>query len=248
MIGQTSLIEKLKKSKARSILITGPSHFGKKTLLREFLSKDEDVFEVTGSSNDFRDSVYRMYTIVRPTTYIIPDLDKRHLTAQNLLLKVIEEPPLKSRFFITASGGILPTITSRCVSYRVVPYTSEELISFSELRNIENPKLTIAKSPGQLLLLDDFNLSGCILSLSELKTDMDSNHQTLANSLRKFREINKEWSIANISHEAFVLVVAEIFGSKSKAVEWLRQQPEDAGRYVRTQFIMKYWLERQEMV
>lgn len=134
MIGQTLLMENLKKSKARSILITGPAHFGKKTLVRDFLSNDENVFEVTGSANDFRESVYHMYTIVRPTTYIIPDLDKRHPTAQNLLLKVIEEPPLKSRFFITASGGILSTITSRCVSYRVYPYTMQELTSFSELK------------------------------------------------------------------------------------------------------------------
>lgn len=244
MIGQRELLGKISKSNSRSILITGPAHFGKKTLVRELLSDDDAVFEVTGNSADFRDAVERICTTVRPTSYIIPDLDKRHPTVQNLLLKVIEEPPLQSRFYITASGTLLPTIVSRCVSYRIMPYTKEQLMQVK----CAPWSLDYGNSPGQLQAVSAVDISALIPQLYQLRDDINSGKNTLAFYLKTFREINRQWYSEGATHEAFVLVASKIFGDRSSAVAWLRQQPEDSVRYVRTHFIMKYWVERQEMM
>lgn len=244
MIGQKELFEKVRSSNARSILLTGPAHFGKKTFIRELLAKEESVFEVTGNATAFREAVERICTTVRPTSYIIPDLDKRHPTVQNLLLKVIEEPPLQSKFYITASGGLLPTIVSRCVSYRIMPYTKDQLMQVK----CAPWSLDYGNSPGQLQLISAVDLSEVIPKLYQLKDDIKAGNHTLAYYLKTFRDINKQWYTLNASHESFVLLVSKIFGEQSSAVGWLRQQPEDSVRYVRTHFIMKYWVEQQEMI
>lgn len=244
MIGQSDLIERLRRSRARTILITGPAHFGKKTLIRELLSKEESVFEVTGSSNEFRDAVERICTTVRPTSYIIPDLDTRHPTVQNMLLKVIEEPPLNSRFYITASGTILPTIVSRCVSYRVAAYTKEQLASV----DVADWCRSYGNSPGQLALLNNTSLSDVVLKLKEFQEKMASNQNSLAWYLKEYRFVDKAWRDTGVNHDVFILIASKLFGERSQAVAWLRQQPNDSSRYVRSQFILKYWLERQGLV
>ena len=244
MIGQQGLKESLDRSTARSILLTGPAHFGKKTFIREYLSNEESVFEVTGNSNEFREAVERICTTVRPTSYIIPDLDKRHPTVQNMLLKVIEEPPLKSKFYITASSSVLPTITSRCVLYRMLPYSQEDLSKVS----VPDWVRPYGKSPGQLKLMNDESIGQAIPKIKEFHKLMLPNDHTLAWYLKEYREVDKVWRETNASQELFIWVVSEVFGSGSEAVKWLRQQPEDSTRYVRSQFILRYWIERQGLI
>lgn len=244
MIGQQGLKESLDRSTARSILLTGPAHFGKKTFIREYLSKEESVFEVTGNSNEFRDAVERICTTVRPTSYIIPDLDKRHPTVQNMLLKVIEEPPLQSKFYITASSSVLPTIASRCVSFRMLPYSTDDLAK------VDVPEWVrpYGKSPGQLNLVNNVDLSYAIPKIKAFYDLMQPNDHTLAWYLKEYRDVDKSWRETYASQEVFVWVVSEIFKDGPESIRWLRQQPEDSTRYVRSQFILKYWVERQGLV
>ena len=90
MIGQAQLIADLQKTQAKSVLITGPKHWGKKTLLRELFKNEESIYEITGNAATFRESIERIYQTARPTIYLIPDLDKCNQTVQNILLKVLE--------------------------------------------------------------------------------------------------------------------------------------------------------------
>jgi DNA polymerase-3 subunit delta' len=59
--------------------------------------------------------------------YVLTDFDSTDMTSQNILLKVIEDPPGGVKFILTAStvGTILPTILSRAVAINV-PTASED--------------------------------------------------------------------------------------------------------------------------
>lgn len=81
--------------------------------------------------------------------YILPEIDKALPAAQNVLLKIVEEPPLNVVFIMTASSkeGILQTILSRSIIINVPPaskdlciravcdagYSYEEAVSAFEL-------------------------------------------------------------------------------------------------------------------
>ncbi len=60
--------------------------------------------------------------------YIFSDCDKMDVRAQNILLKIIEEPPAFAHFIFTASArqALLPTILSRLVPFGLAPCTEEE--------------------------------------------------------------------------------------------------------------------------
>lgn len=236
MIGQQDVITKLKTTKAKSVLLLGPAHYGKKTLLRELFRNDESVYEITGNAAAFRDCLERIYQTVRPTVYLIPDLHKANATIQNILLKVLEEPPKAARFFLTASGTILPTITSRCVTYHINPYSGVEL------NQLEAPLFLKGKyrSPGELKLL---NFEGCDKLFQMLETiKVKMTGATLANILKDVKEFNKCFKELLATQEVFILMVRNIFG-ECKSYDWLRSQPDDAVQYVRCYFFIRLWLE-----
>lgn len=239
MIGQVDLVKKLKKTQARSVLLTGPAHWGKKTLLRECFQKEESVYEITGNAATFRDSIDRIYQTVRPTVYLIPDLDKANATVQNVLLKVLEEPPQSARFFLTASGTVLPTIISRCVVYRMVPYTNDELGQFEVPEHLSG----MFRSPGELKLLDFPESQELIEMLKNIEYLLRT--ATLASVLKAVKNFNWRFHELGVSQDIFVLLIRNLFG-ESAALDWVRAQPDDAVRYIRCHFFMKLWLELQE--
>ncbi len=67
--------------------------------------------------------------------YIIPDFDKSRITgeqAQNILLKLIEEPPEHTVIILTADSkeAFLPTIISRALALSVVPCSVQECAEY----------------------------------------------------------------------------------------------------------------------
>ncbi len=62
--------------------------------------------------------------------YILPDIDKALPAAQNVLLKIVEEPPANVIFIMTASAkeGILQTILSRSITVNVPKATMDSCI------------------------------------------------------------------------------------------------------------------------
>lgn len=241
MIGQHKVREQIAKSNARSILLTGPAHWGKKTLLREMFQHEESVYEITGNAATFRESVERIYQTVRPTIYLIPDLDKANQTVQNLLLKVLEEPPKSARFFLTASGPILPTIVSRCVSYQMEPYRS----TAAELDGIpaDAAILGMFRSPGEANLINLPNISSVTSLLQQIKSTLDNN-ASLASVLKLGKALNYAINDVGLTQEGFILLAQNIVG-ECFSTDWLRSQPNDGVRYVRSTYLMKLWVERQ---
>ncbi len=60
--------------------------------------------------------------------YFIPNFDTAAVAAQNVLLKIIEEPPPHVVFILTADSrdGILPTVLSRTICVNISPASEED--------------------------------------------------------------------------------------------------------------------------
>jgi hypothetical protein len=67
---------------------------------------------------------------------LIPDSTSLNSTAFNSILKILEEPPAHTMFFLLCRdpGELLPTIVSRCQTLRFAPLSDEEMIAFAGAR------------------------------------------------------------------------------------------------------------------
>lgn len=246
-IGQHKLIESLNTANSRTILIYGPKHHGKKTLIRQFYAdKGMSVYEITGNAADFRESIEMMRTQTNPTVYLIPDVDMLNVTVQNLLLKVLEEPPMKATFVLTASNRILPTIKSRCVTYMTEPYTKDEIIAVHE--NNENC-LDYADSPGRCELIrqavefDNFTVAGPLVSLMEYIKVITTTPDSIAPILNKANDIGKLLKDKNTPYFTFWLLARKIY-ENCEGLTFLSEHLNELDRYIMIDFYMTFWRER----
>jgi DNA polymerase-3 subunit delta' len=78
-----------------------------------------------------RDLNYRSFTGKRKMMIIDP-ATLMNLSAQNALLKTLEEPPQDSMIILIASnaGGLLPTVRSRCLRVSFAPLMKDEVVSY----------------------------------------------------------------------------------------------------------------------
>lgn len=245
--GQTSLIENLEKSNSRTMLIYGPNHHGKKTLLRRFYAeKGLPVYEITGNVADFRESIDLMRTQMNPTVYIIPDVDTLNLTIQNLLLKVLEEPPMKAVFVLTASNRILPTIKSRCVTFMTAPYTKEEILAVSAEYE---PCLEYADSPGGCELIRqvvDFSRVEPETALRSMMTYIEAivvGETSLAKIILKVNAITSLLKDKGIPYYTFWLLAKNIY-KNCNSLKILSVRLNAVNQYVLMDFYLNYWRER----
>jgi DNA polymerase-3 subunit delta' len=95
---------------------------------------------------------------------IIDCADDMNVNAENALLKVLEEPPPQSLFFVIAHqpGRLLPTIRSRCRTLRMTPLVVDDVANILARNNIkasEADRYAIARlsegSAGRALAIAD---------------------------------------------------------------------------------------------
>jgi len=249
-IGQEELIANLRSTNARAILIQGPSHFGKKTLIRG-LFKEEGlyVYEVSGSIGDFRETIDFIKSQTNPMMYLIPDVDRLHPGVQNLLLKILEEPPMKARFCLTASNTILPTIRSRCICYSMQPYTPEQIrsgLSSAEMPLFMNAAPEIRQavaSPGQVHSLYGWGKPEAVLSLIEQMTSIKSNlNAPLAYVLKLANDLMKYMKENNVDMYTFFLLARGMY-SEYISYQILTQNLNELDRYYVCYFYAELWKE-----
>lgn len=72
----------------------------------------------------------------RSKVFLIRHAHQMNASAQNALLKLLEEPPSYAFFVLTAEnpGGLLPTILSRCTQFALSPLPKEELLPLLRTR------------------------------------------------------------------------------------------------------------------
>lgn len=108
---------------------------------------------------------------------IIDSIDDMNTASANALLKVLEEPPAKSILLLIShnSGGLLPTIRSRCAKLVLKPLTENVVISLLRRYRPELDETTIkglaamsAGSIGKAISFADNNALGVYAELKDL--------------------------------------------------------------------------------
>lgn len=70
---------------------------------------------------------------------IVDAADDMNASASNALLKILEEPPKRSLFFVLnhSTGRLLPTIRSRCQSLNFTPLSSQQIVECTTYLNVQ---------------------------------------------------------------------------------------------------------------
>ena len=155
MVGQKKLLDILEKYNIdtfpKSSLLLGEKGCGKHTYLNLIIKKlNVEALDITDTV-DF-DYILNMYARSVLTLYYI-DIDKFTEKKQNVILKLLEEPPSKAFLVLLCSDKslLLPTIINRCNVFEFEKYSRSDLESFIDGSENKDLLCEIFRTPGQLL-------------------------------------------------------------------------------------------------
>lgn len=116
-----------------------------------------------------REQLHRTPSLSPQRIVMIDAAEDMEAGAANALLKILEEPPANTMFFLISHmpGRLLPTIRSRCRSVRLRPLEDEQVANIvaQELPELDMEScMALARaaqgSPGQALLYADLDVAG----------------------------------------------------------------------------------------
>lgn len=167
---------------SHSYLFIGPSGVGKKTLALEVAAKitdsqnsiHPDILLLDQLVNEGSEAVRSAIALMSGTplkskhrVVIITDIDRFNHQSLNALLKILEEPPKATIFFLTAdSRSVLATIQSRSIVLPCNPLTGDQMISWLNDKNLsykDEDLVLAAGCPGILLSLVENEVSKKVL-------------------------------------------------------------------------------------
>lgn len=141
----TSQLSSLRRSMPQSILLIGPRGVGLHTIARDIAGSDliyditplDRKGEVSATASISIERIRELYELTRgkSTTrriVIIDDADQMTESAQNALLKLLEEPTPHVHFILTSHvpHRLLSTVLSRVAQYQIVPISAAQTDSF----------------------------------------------------------------------------------------------------------------------
>lgn len=100
-------------------------------------------------------------SIIEPTIYILPDVDRMSTSAKNTLLKITEEPPENAFFIMTMENesNTLSTIRSRAQIFKMAPYSATDIVEYAKIRygisSLQDIEIIadICETPGEVDLI-----------------------------------------------------------------------------------------------
>jgi hypothetical protein len=136
LVGHEALRAELERDLLPVTLLLGPSSVGK-TELAQHAARHHRMtsYGYDGPSAALAREIVGLVPRQRPqggSIAVIIGLDGTTEAAQNILLKVLEDPPPHIRFLLTASRPPLPTVVSRAVVYRVSLLTDAQVAEVLE--------------------------------------------------------------------------------------------------------------------
>ena len=122
--------------------------------------------------------------------FLIDNADRMNESAQNALLKILEEPPAYATIILVVSNKekILRTIQSRCNEIHFLPLTLEEMKNYCKLKNESEELLQYAR--GSIGKLEKIKNSNYIQSVIELEKAL--NYQDLLEMNRALTKIKEK--------------------------------------------------------
>lgn len=150
--------------------------------------------------------------------FIIDDFDKSTLSAQNKLLKVIEEPNKNMYYLLSTSNleNVLPTIRSRCFKVVVGNFSKDVLLK--EFKNAESDFLKIAIAIGRgylgktINLVNNKNLKDIFLLSRDIICKLKNSKETLIYS-KKISSYKEDF---NLILEIISLILEDLIAIKTK--------------------------------
>jgi DNA polymerase III subunit delta' len=155
-------LERLQSQQPHAIALFGPKGAGKRTVARRLaeellqtkLQSGSNYFEVAPGDNDAItiDQAREIKQFVKlkisgntsvKRVVIISDAQTLQESAQNTLLKLIEEPPVGTVFILTASAQetLLPTLISRLTTIKLMPVSAQQLSQLPKAKHLDNQEL-----------------------------------------------------------------------------------------------------------
>ncbi len=117
-----------------AFIFLGPSGVGKHLLAQEFAQKitsqnNSEILEYDFTESNGVEDLRELIALASLTAasrsrkiFILKNFEKATIASNNVMLKILEEPPASSMFLIVAnSNRVLPTIMSRCIAIRCFP-------------------------------------------------------------------------------------------------------------------------------
>lgn len=155
MIGQTSFIKFINNLELnnfpRSILLLGNKGCGKKSLIDNIIvpKLGYDIKDLTDRID--QETIEKMYIDPIPCIYRF-DLRQLTIKEQNMLLKIVEEPPKGSYliFMEINKSNVIPTLLNRCQIWEFLPYSKTELEIFLE-NEAQRFILDFCSTPGEVI-------------------------------------------------------------------------------------------------
>lgn len=163
MIGQDALKEYLNKSNLdtfpRTLMLLGEDGCGKH-LFCSMIAEKFNMSLINITDNLKMETLDSIMTSANVNLYVIDGYDIT-IKEQNVILKFLEEP-LKNVYIAILGynkNQFLDTIANRCQVMTFKPYTNEELKGFIDFECDIDKLLRIARTPGRIKILKDYNMS-----------------------------------------------------------------------------------------
>lgn len=168
-VGQTELISQVSRwtwsTLPAATLFIGEAGSGRHTLANMLAGKLG--IELVNIGDDITHEQIVEYSLCPINKLYLIDLEKLLQKDQNQFLKFIEQPAPTVKVVLIASpnNAILETILNRCIEYRFVPYSKEELTRIKP--GLSDDCYELCQTPGKLLLVDNIVLDKLIVFIKK---------------------------------------------------------------------------------
>lgn len=181
------------------IILYGESGSGRNSLIQLLKKKFKFNVTVCGySAEEMRELTTFSRNLEKPNFFIIYEADRLSNTAKNILLKVVEEPPLNAYFILRTSVRVIETLKNRAFYYAMQPYSSEEINSYFERIGKDKKYSIYCKNIGQAKKFfespyEDI-MAYCDTIINEISLVSSGNVLNITNKL-SLKEDDNKWDL-----------------------------------------------------
>lgn len=172
-----------------------------------FISDTDDVIKV-GEIRELSENIILKPVKSNRRVFIINNADKMNESAQNALLKILEEPPAYATIILILSNKekILKTIQSRCLEVHFQALTLDEMKMYYKEQDINEELFQYAR--GSIGKLEKIKDSNYIESVIELKKALS--YQDLLEMNRALNKIKESKTIKENIQDILELLIIKL--------------------------------------